>query len=688
MTRARSLLVTVLALAFAGVAVAQCARGPTTSELTIRGFGAAYFEQLRTDSAQDLVEFYGGVCLTGEAAGWTVVADRVTVHGISGDLSVQAPNATLLLQGWTLKANDLRADRRRLTMTGVRLSGDALSGTAVTAAVDLEAGVLELARPELAGASFHVRGSRAELDLQGATITDPVITSCGCPGVPFYDVSGTSAKVDLSAQRVLLHQARLTLGGVAVPLGEDVTLDATTLESLTLPIEVAYLPSDAATDVTGTGLGVTVGPLTLGPGLTAQLGVTGLDADYPLAGVARLNGTTPGASFSFGLASGGLRMTMTSHRAVLPWLDVGFDTRVLPSGDHDALREGKVHVRAHADLPALGGGVALEAFAAASSQTPSTTTVAGARLGVVASGTLASPRAPWGRATLRWQAGATSYPDQHASQWGAEVEPGFRTTLGPVALRASYLARVTDGGSPFTTTLDRLEPAQRASLQVALRTGPADGWTTLSHLTVRYDLIGSGTVDAGLNTLHAAATVSKALGSWRLELGGEAALEGVLEPNGVRDGYLQASLTARESRLAFTALARYRFAPGPQGLDRLELSAAVPLAFPGVDVRPYLAIDLTPTLDAGLLPAVSGHGLDFTFVTCCGTLELGYRDQDGVWSVSAAVDLQHKTSVATAACPTTVTSDVTAVATPAPTCSVAPDGAGIMAGAVSGSSPP
>ncbi len=677
-------LAVLIGLTCMGSAAAQCTRGPTTSELSIKGFGAAYFEQVRTDSAHDLVEFYGGVCLAGEGVAWTVLADRITVRGLSGELSVDADNATLLVDGWRLQATNLTADRRRLEMSTVRLESRDVTGTALRAAVDLEAGSVELTRPDLGGSSFHVRGTRAVLDLQAATVSDPVLTSCTCAGAPFYDVSGSSAQVDLATQRVQLADGRLRVGAVVVPLGRSVTLDAATLASLTVPVKVAYVATDAATGVVGTGLGVTLGPLDLAPGVSTEVGATGLDAAYPLAGLALLRGTTPEARFEFGVVAGGPRLTMTSDHAVAPWFDVGFDTRVYGPAERDGLREGVLHARVHQRLAWLGGGVALAGFAAASSQTVGGATVAGPRLGAAFSGTASTPASAWGAASLRWRLAATAYPAQGASQWGVELEPGYRAELGPVRLRVSYLARFTDGGSPFTTTLDRLEPAQRLSLDARLASGSAAGWTVRAGLAARYDAVASSGVVPGLNQVDLSAGLGHRVGSWTIDVDAKAALAGILAPDGARDGFLQAGVSATHARWTFGAEARYGFAPDPPGLTRLQLSAAVPIDLPTVELRPYLAVDLAPTLTGGAWPAISGHGLDVTFLTCCGALSLGYRDQDGVWTVSMAVDLQRRAATGTAAgaCPSTPASaDALRAPSAAPTCTAGGSAAGIMAGA-------
>jgi len=354
----------------------------------------------------------------------------------------------------------------------------------------------------------------------------------------------------------------------------------------------------------------------------------------------------------------------------------------------------------------------LQLLAAGSSQAPATGPVAGARVGAKASLRIGTAPAPWGRVTLRTAASTTLYPDQGASQWGVDLQPGYGVRVGPVQVDLGYLARFTDSGSPFTTTLDRLEPAQRPSLDLKVKDAWGAGWSASASFSARYDLVASPSVDVGFNRLHVGATVARRSGAWQVSASVDSALEGALAPNGERDGYLQGSVTVTDGGLEFGARARTTWAPDPAGLDRLELSAAVPIELPGVELRPYLALNFAPTVTAGALPAVSGHGLDLTFVSCCGALQLGYRDQDGTWSVSVSVDLQRRAVASTQAsaggCGGTSAPETTLAAAggDAATCdagapagpagaangpasgSTAASGTGIMAGAAPGTPPP
>jgi len=682
----RALLALALSLLAGGMAAAQCAPAKGATELSIGNFATATFLELKTDASHDQVDLYGKVCVSGR--GWTLAADVVKVAGANAEIRITAQRATVTVRGWTARAASLTADSSQLTLQQVMLTGHGVDGRAASAVLDLSSGELRLGAIDLHGAAFYLSGDSATLAGDQVTVAGPGITTCHCAGPPLYRVSGASARLDARAEKVVLSDGQVTVMGVHVPLGTTVTIDAQTLKSLALPLSIEYLPSDAASGEAGTGLGVILTHLGLAPGVYARVGATGLDADYPLASEALLKGQAGGTSFTFGKAPGGMRFVERSDQALTPWLDAGFDTRVLEPGNRDRLREGALHARAHTAVPALRGNASLDAVAAASAQSPGSGPVAGARLGISGSALVASAAdATWGQAQLRVGASLTGYPDQRAVQWGVRAEPSYLLDAGPLSLRLAYLTRFTNSGSPFTTSLDRLEPAQRASGRLSLSGAPAPGWRASAKVSAQYDLVGNSTVAAGLNRLNVSGSLTRSLRGWDLTGSVDAVLAGVLAPNGDRDGYLQLGLDAHSGELALGARARYRVAPGPQGLDLLQVSAAVPLQLPGVVVRPYLAVDFAPTVAGGALPAISGHGLDLTIPSCCGAIKIGYRDQDGTISVSLALDLKTgASSVGAVSCPsgtaaTTIVAD--AAATP-PVCAAGGAGAGIMTGAATG----
>ncbi len=685
-------------------AAAGCIVGPTTSVLAVEGFGVAYYQEARTDNAADLVEFYGGVCVVGEGEQWTVEADRVVISGLRGGLSLSAEPATVEVAGWRLDAALLNATRERLDMQSPRLSGPGLDGTALSATMNLVTGDVMLQELMLQSTSLIARGKQARLLGGELTIDEPTVTSCTCPGRPFFYIDGTRASVDLGGSELTLTGGVLHVGGVAVSLADPIELSEETLAELTLPLAVDYVPDQPGRK--GTGLGVLLRPIPLTDGLSGEFGASGIDLQYPLRAVALLTGTTSTATVTLGQQSDGLRFEVATQHALTPWLEGGFDVRLLDRSIRDGLKEGVVHVRAHTPLPTWRGEVSAAAFAAASVQEPASGQVAGARLGLSLDAAAATVAGPSGRLSLKTRVELTGYPDAmppgsvHPGllQWGVELTPEWNYASGPFTARASYLARWTNSASPFTTELDRLTPTQRLSLRTTVAGALAPGVTASLEARGVYDLISHDNVAAGFNALDVTTTVNQELADWTVGVGLEARLAGVIAPNGQRVGQAVASLNAqrRPARgivgIEFHARTRMLWEPDPTGLDLLELSAAVPVVLPGVVLRPYLAVDFAPSVLRAQLPAISGHGIDVTFETCCGAFTVGYRNEENVWSASFAIDLERRPAT-----PQSAAADVSgsiacegnedeASARPEPEACVVPstDAPGIMVGAAGG----
>jgi hypothetical protein len=63
-------------------------------------------------------------------------------------------------------------------------------------------------------------------------------------------------------------------------------------------------------------------------------------------------------------------------------------------------------------------------------------------------------------------------------------------------------------------------------------------------------------------------------------------------------------------------------------LNKLETKTAFPIDIDDISLEPFIAIDFIPTLQAFDLPRISGHGLELTWRSCCGTISVGYRQQE------------------------------------------------------------
>ncbi len=638
----RLLACVLLTLSFglAGLAAAQCNAGPDMSTLSVEGFGTAYYHDLTTDRANDRIEFFGGVCVAGQGIPWTLLADRVVLAGLSSTLELRAAEPTVLYEGWRLQAAALVATTESLRLSAVHLDGPGASGTADRLTLDLTKGEAHLSGVAVGGETFVVRGTSATLTVDSVQVQGAIITTCTCAGTPFYVVRGDEADVDLVNSSVELRNGSLVVGGLEVPLRTPLDLDEAKLADLKVPIRIAYVADDAASGTTGTGLGVTFTDLPLGLGVNADLGVTGLDPGHPLAPAVNVDVAGGEQRASFGATAGGPRYSASVTHALTPWLDAGFLVRGIEDADHDYLNEGVLSLAARTPLAPLRGNLGVRAFAAGSAQGVGGDGPVGARLGVSVDATARTPATPLGSGALIARAEVTDYPGLDAVQWGVRLRPSWDAPVGPGTATLAYDVTLTNAGSPFTTALDRLEPRSRLRASYTVE-GAWRGAAVDASARATYDLVDSGSAKAGLNglRLHTGATVP--IRAWRVKATVDAELAGILDPGADRDGWLLGGVAATDGSVELGTQVRYRWQPDATGFDLLELSAAAPFEVDDVTLKPYLALDFAPLL-RGEAPALRGHGLDATFVTCCGTFTVGYRADGATWTARVSVDLNRR----------------------------------------------
>src|SRR5690606_25822015 len=163
---------------------------------------------------------------------------------------------------------------------------------------------------------------------------------------------------------------------------------------------------------------------------------------------------------------------------------------------------------------------------------------------------------------------------------------------------------------------------------------------------------------AGYVSAIAEAGVQYLEGTWTVDASVSSQLAGLLSPESEPDAYVTYVLQGQ--RAGWPAVVQGTEGPivphgafelraealqglaDQVGLRRLELSAAVPFAFPSLELRPFIGFDIAPTILSGGLPELSVHGLDLTFITCCGSLTVGYTNERGAWSASFSIDLERR----------------------------------------------
>ncbi|MFA5594379.1 MAG: hypothetical protein WDA15_03750 [Trueperaceae bacterium] len=684
--RSRHVVVVLLVLALAATAAAQCSVGPNTASVTLPDFLAVYYSQFRSLSEEDAAEFYGGVCVTAVGGEWTVIAESVRVNDLRGDIKLEAPSPTLYMAEWRMTGDLLRASATGLTLANARVVGPDMAGSAGDLHVDLLTGQMSMTRLKLEGSALALRGDLAVLEGNALRVEGAGLTTCiGLEAAP-YEVMGDVALVNLTDLEVRLSGGSLRVGRLTVPLREEIVVSDTTLAAVELPVKVAF--HSGGVQRGGAGLDIRIVGIPAAPNVNLVLGGTGLDADHAAGpvvlfevqaeqpehqGVSQVNAVA-------GLEAGQAYVDVAVNKKLAPWLDLGFSVHSGAAPARQALHEGKVQLTATQALPLFGANSGLRTtltgrvFTAVTAVTQAANVAEpqamGPRLGAAGTATTTWRATRVSTFTLVSGAEATYYPVTSgtqvttagpAVQWGVRLAPTWRYVNGPITLSLAYDARFTNAASPFGTFVDRLTPLQRltGSFRIAgeILTTERGVWSGAFGVQAQYDPFITTTLP-GLKRLTFDGSVSYAVEPWKVTLGAVTEVAGVITPVG-RNPYVQVELTAERGgwpvlnpqaeapnvphgTLQLGVMTNYSLAPGSEGLTALELSAAVPLTFDTMELRPYLAFDFAPTVLHGLWPWWSGYGLDATFITCCGSLTLSVMNDRGAWGAGIGIDLERR----------------------------------------------
>lgn len=644
-------------------------------------FLAVYYQDFRSDPADDSVEFYGGVCVTAVGGAWTVTAERVTVTGLTGELGLHSENPTLYLGEWRMTAEFLESTVEMLTLRGATVTAPDFSGEAEQLQVDLVTSEMYMSGLQLNSLAFAVRGEGATLRGEVLTLDGAGVTTCIGLETPPYELEGVQAELNLSDRRLELTEGTLRVGAARLPLQERVVISEEGLASFSLPVRVQSVSGAAARP--GTGLGIRVVGVPLDDGVTLDFGATGIDTDHAIGAVALVRAEVEREDSTqieavVGLEAGLPYLDVDLERPLTPWLSLvlGAQSGALPG--RDARHEALAGLNATVPLSGIRGALGAEAFSAMTVVTPAgatgTPTVAGSRLGGAVSLSARTVRTAAGTVAFTSRAQVTSYPAQDAMQWAVRFTPVWTYEAAPLTARLSFDRRWTNSGSPFGSGVDRLAPLSRITANVRLA-GELDRWESTAawnaqrppvltgYLDFRavHDQVATTDGDVGWQEANASSGVSFEVGPWQLQASVLAATAGLLNPPADLDAYMlyRAWATLDDwpvlvSDAGGLVTPHGDFQVGLEsefgmvdelGLRRLELFFGVPLAFPSLELRPYLAFDFAPTVESGLLPMWSSHGLDLTFITCCGSFTVGYLNDRGNWSASFAVDLERRPRV-------------------------------------------
>ena len=618
------------------------------SELTVADVGRVVFRELATDRTADAVRFEGGVCLEVAGQRVTITADVLVLERLTTDPIVRATGAVVMAEGWRFGAEELVADARSVHLLTATLVGDEFVALASELALDLESETvwgrdLVAATP---WARLDIR--EATLDTEAVVGVGVVLSTCDCPpSEAALRLEGAGVRVALHDGIVVVHSGTLVVGSLRVPLGRRLEIDPVAVERLRSPLALVLderrgwlltvveraqdeirWSADVAleADTTPRWRVLVAGDDERG-GLDVVLTASGVairtSAALPLGGAwsLRLAQRVAGGT-AFGVQNASLGLRHGVDRAL---------TSVSPGGN----------------ATLFDVGIALSA------ERRGGTDVASPRAWSSARWDTATRSGQLGTLRVRFEGGVTgaATPAMGQTWWG--VTPRWDVRVGGLQLSLTHAYRGVTGSTPFGDDVDRVAPRQLSTL--VLRTGDAS--RLHAAVDLRYDWRHDPTrSDRAIGFERARATVSAVVidppadAGVRVSARAAVELAGVLDPRPGRDAFARFGVDATwpDSAPELGLEATFGLVPGSVGLRDLTLAAGTPLRWEtrGLTLRPYLALDVWPSLRGDGWPALRGHGVALAWETAYGVVDAAYRslpDGSSTSSVGFRVPLRSPT---------------------------------------------
>ncbi len=582
----------------------------------------------------------GGVCIE-NAEGVQFISVEANVTIVDDSATIEAEDVEVTFEGYELTAQTLSINGDLLQLSEVVFTGTNLAGVAGRAQYNLETQEIELFESSVRGQAVTIKSKRAMLRGDQASFEELTATTCQCSGDPFYQVRAERAHFDLTTQTLIVNAGTLELTGLRLAF-DEVTVSPESLRDFRFPVEIAYVAGSVADGATG--LGIKIPSLRLGDGLTLELGLVGLDDAYPLAGVFVVHYKGEKTKADVGFTPFGLQADFDVTEPLTPWLGLSFGINNRHWVKADFLHESYVSLNAQTNANVFANdllGMRGQLFVAGSSQTLSGEPVLDGRLGLYGEANYQAPALPFGQFGLNAQTRLSYYPSADKVQWGVRLAPRWQHRIGPASFEVFYSTQWTNSASPFSTKLDKLEPEHRlvASSTVA---GPLlnNLQGELKFLANYNFLDATRYVGEGFASLAATGKLTYQINNLNVVPNFGVEFAPLLNPDLDKNfrPLIKGGLDIIHSRWETGFEINYDM--GLAALSKLETRGSFTLDVGSVSLEPFLALDVLPTLLDNTWPRLSGHGLEVQWRTCCGTLNVGYRQLGSSFSTTLSVSLE------------------------------------------------
>ncbi|MGL4609723.1 MAG: hypothetical protein ACRCYY_08565 [Trueperaceae bacterium] len=633
---------------FSSAQTQSCAEQlPGATSLSLKGVDiTVYFINSTGGITTGPINFSDGVCIE-NSSGLQLLTVEASVYVVDDSPNIEAKNVKLSVEGYELSADALVSTPEGLELKGVMFSGENLSGRATRATYNFTTQEIALFDSSVRGQSVTIESKRAKLVGDEATFEELTVTTCRCAGDPFYLVRADNAGYNLTTQTLHVSAGTLELASSVRFAFADITLSPESLEDFRFPVTIEYIPGNVEDG--GTGLGIRIPSLRLSDTLTVELGIVGLDEDYPTRGILVLRYKDTQANATLGFTTLGVQADLSGTKALSPWLSMTFGVNNRGWVGEDFLYESYMSTDARTSLPVFGGDafeIHEQLLLAASSQTfyEEDNTPTYVRDGRLASNTTMRYQFPafgLGQLELNTQARVGYYPLNQKVQWGVRLNPRWRAAFGPVSIDASYSRQWTNGTSPFSTNLDKLENEHQL-FAVTQLAGPLNN--TLQgefRVVLDYDFLDvTRYVGEGFASLAASSKLIYSVNDIKVtpHLSIELAplMNPDLDPN--FRPLLSGGLTVAGSSWEAGFSVAHDLELGE--FDKVQTSGSFTFDVGNISLKPFLALNVLPTLEANTWPLLDGYGLDLAWHTCCGTLHVGYRQLEDQFTTTLSVSLE------------------------------------------------
>jgi hypothetical protein len=581
-----------------------------------------------------------GVCIENpEGVQFITIEANVTI--VENSATIEAENVSVSAEGYELTAKTFVSDGENVQLSDVIFTGTNLEGIAKKARYNLVTQEIELTESSVRGQAVTIESQRAILKGDQASFEQLTATTCRCSGDPFYQVRAEHADFNLTTQTLQVTAGTLELTGLRLAFNE-VTVSPETLQNFRFPVEVAYVAGSVEDG--GTGLGIKVPALRLDDTLTLEFGLVGLDDAHPLAGVFVVHFQDSTTRADIGFTPFGLQADFNLTEPLTPWLSASFGVNNRHWAKADFLHESYLSVDASSHLSVLENdalGVSGQLLVAGSSQAFPDTPILDGRLALNASASYQAPALSFGQLSLSAQTKLSYYPISNKVQWGVKLAPRWQHTIGAVSFDVSYSKLWTNSASPFTTKLDRLEPESRLLASSKIAGALADNLQGELNFSVNYNFLDvTSYVGEGFASLAASGKLMYQINTLNVvpSFGVEFAPLMNLDLDKNFRPLLKGGLDVIHPR--WEAGFEVNYDMGLAELSKLETRGSFTLDIGDVSLEPFLALNVLPTLLDNTWPNLSGHGLEVQWRSCCGTLNVGYRQFNDTFSTTLSVSLE------------------------------------------------